>query len=213
MITQNDLAIINNLKKISDQMYFTTDGILRVKHETSIYVVAKLETVFARPFGIYSVQTLLNILSSYKDYQLEYKPDCLEIISGSSKLKYKYSAVVQEVPLVKLPDVSHTFNLTSEGIKQLQKHSRTLHLPLLRIYTDKFTGELVLQLTNSEQESAHSYEIKCGKCPIELDEVLDFESVSLLDIDYVVGIKPGAFIKFKCDSSLIDVTYYYSFRQ
>jgi hypothetical protein len=213
MITANDLIIIRNFSKISDQLYFTTDGILRAKYETSVYAIAKLETVFVRPFGIYSVQTLLSLLSTYKDYSIEYKPDCLEVLSDKSRLKYKYSQLVQEVPLVKLPDGDYKFNLTSENIKQLQRHSSILKTPLLRIYRDKNSSELVLQLTNSEQSSSHTFEINCGKCSIDIDDILDFRLVNLLECDYEVSIKPNAFINFKCISEIVDIVYYYTFKQ
>jgi len=221
MIPQNDLAVLSNFLKVSNQIFISKGNIIRTKTQDSndTFAIAKLEYEFPLGFAIADLGTFINILKANKDYELEFKPSEVHIKTKNSTLKYKYSGdfKIPEIPIPNIPDGNISFSLSNEDLKKLKKYSSILQLKYLRFEYDDFIKKIRLTLTTKNEDSANSFELIIDDFEYpekkSFTNVLNFDMINVLDMDYSIDIAEGKFIHFKCDSELVDVNYYYSFRQ
>jgi hypothetical protein len=228
--TQNDLAIISNFSKISKSLYFSQGNVLRVKpfeyehgsnnseDKGSIYAIATLESDLPIGFGIADVGNFLGLLRT-KNTDIEFHKKELHIIGANTKLKYKYASefYVKECPIYKFPSGQVSFKLPNETLKTLKKFSSLLGLEFLTIEYDEFIKRIRLSLTNlTNQDSSNSYEVIIDdfifEDPYTFSDTLELNIIEPMDIDYKVNVLTGKFCRFESDSNIIDVKYYYSFR-
>jgi len=136
-LSQKTKAILTNFSQISDQMYFREGNELRAGDAAnpSILAIANIEETIPLDFGIYDLRSLLNVISLFKDPEIEFGEHSLSIKEGNSAIRYYYTApsLVVQVPTgtPKKSGYLVEFQMPKDVIQSVLKAASVMSLPTI----------------------------------------------------------------------------------
>jgi len=148
--------------------------------------------------GIYNLPEFLNILSVFKEPELNFTARNITISEGPQKVAYTCS----EPSLIPGPkgsslkelEVVTSFTLPQTEIQSLQKSMNIMNLPHLIIQGD--SENVYIKGKDEDNSSSSSYEYKICDTDKTFTAILKVENLKLMNIDYSVTLT-NRYIKFK----------------
>jgi hypothetical protein len=191
-ISENTLAILNNLKNLNNSILFYPGKEIRhVSSDKSVYVTASIEEDIPNKFAVFSLRELLNVIAVIRDAEVEFRGDHLFIGNDYNSVVFRYTApeVVEDVyaRTMTLGDPAWEIQLSSEQIKNMFKMSAVLDIPDVKVVPSA-AAQLVLY--NARGSHSHNYSVN-AELPTVGDAItFNISVLTLLDCAYVVSCYP-----------------------
>lgn len=206
-LSQETIAILKNYSTINPSVLFKTGNTLAtMSMQRSIFAKAAIREEIERPFGIYELNKFLGVLSMFKEPELRFFDNYLEVFSGKQRVRYTYAdaSLIVAPPEKELtfPEPEVEFDFKADDINSVVKALSIMSLPEICI-----TGNgksLEVQAVNSKNPSADVYSITVGETDKNFRSYIKAENLKFLSKDYKVSVSSKGIVKF----SAPDVTYF-----
>jgi hypothetical protein len=184
------LNILKNFSKFNNSIFIEEGNVLQfISGKRTVAAKATVPTIFPRKFGIYELTRLIAIISLFKDPDLIFKDNYVEIVGDGRSAKYYYSSEevitkVKKLPTLKTHDV--VFKLTNQQLVDVDKAAGVLGLQEIVISGD---GEnLYLQVADVKNPTGNVYSINIGKTNKTFKAIFVSENLKILPCDYEATI-------------------------
>lgn len=207
-LNSNTIEILTNFAAVCPNLQFKTGDVVKTKSPRgTIRAEAKLDQSFPRDFAIYDLNRFISVLSLYKEPELDFKDDYVEIKEDNRTLRYVYTdpkmivAVDYSKP-AKLPDELTSFTLTAEHLSRALKAAKLLNLPNLVILGEN--GKITVTVTDIKNPTSDKYDIDVGDTTENFKLTFQRDALVMLPMDYLVNVYNGPITKLSSDK----ITYY-----
>lgn len=207
-LTPNTIEILTNFTSVCNNLQFKAGNVVKTKSQRgNIRAESVLDQTFPRDFAIYDLSRFISVLSLYKDPELDFKNDYVEIKEDNRTLKYVYTdpKMIVSVDYTKnanLPPELTKFTLSEDQLGKILKASKLLNLPNLVITGSN--GKVTVTVTDIKNPTSDEYVLDV--CDTTEDFKLSFQRdvLVMLPQDYEVTVYTGPITKLSSDK----VTYY-----
>lgn len=205
-LSNETLTLLKNYSTINPSVLFKQGNLLStISPQRSIFAKATVTEEFPRQFAIAELNKFLGVLSMFKDPDLVFHDNYLEVCSGSKKVKYTYadvSAIITPPEKeLKFPDPEVEFDLKADDLNAVVKALSVLSLPELAITG---TGtDVEIQAISSKNSTADSYSQAVASSDKKFRAILKTENLKFLGRDYNVAVAKNI-VKFESQ----DLTYF-----
>jgi len=163
-ISAQTLTILKNFSEINSNLLVNPGKPLKtLSANSALYAEANVSEGFPVSFGIWDLRKFLNIISLFKDPELQFEDKFVAISSpGKSKVKYYYTEPkLLNVPTrdIVMPSKEITFTITQDQLEEIAKAAAVLGVADLCLSHDESTGQLVLKCLNKKVPSSNEYAI------------------------------------------------------
>jgi hypothetical protein len=194
------IQILKNFAMINPNMVFREGKKLAtVNVAKSIFATAQIEEEIPQKFGIYELNSLLQILSFSDDQDIDFGDKSMVIKNDSGAFEYFYCSVNLPEPPTKEVEFEpfFQFDLTSKDIQTISKIMALLAAPTLSIVSEK--GTVTMRIGDKKNSTANNFNRVIGKCKDDFQCDLATENFKLMPNDYKVTIakKPGLAVEFR----------------
>jgi hypothetical protein len=176
---------------------FTADKPLRtISANNGIFAEASIAESFPVSFGIWDLRKFLNIISLFKDPDLQFEEKFVSIAApGKSKVKYYYTQPsLLHVPTrdIAMPSKDISFKITQEQLEEISKAAAVLGVSDLCLRSND-TGELVLTCLNKKSPTSNEYSIQLSNSGPEVSNsefevFFKIENLKFIPGDYTVHL-------------------------
>lgn len=132
-LSSDTITILKNFADINDNLMIKPGNMLKTVHvPPTIYGEAQVSEVFDKFFGIYNLKEFLATIAMFKNPDLTFNDEYVEIIDEDDKtIRTKYFSadanILTKTPeFKKFPDPSVTFKITDTNFRRIQRASSTL---------------------------------------------------------------------------------------
>lgn len=207
-LTPNTIEILTNFSSVCANLQFKAGNVVKTKSPRgNIRAEAILDQSFPRDFAIYDLNRFISVLSLYKEPELDFKDDYVEIKEENRTLRYVYTdpKMILAVDYNKtgnLPAELTKFTLTTDHLSRALKAAKLLNLPNLVIMGEN--GKVTITVTDIKNTSSDKYDIDV--CDTDKDFKLTFQRdvLVMLPEDYEVTVYTGPITKLSSPK----ITYY-----
>lgn len=208
-LSEKTRLILDNFASINEGMLILEGKTQKTMSlSRSILATAVLDEEFPKEVGVYYLPKLLQIISLFKDPDLEFGDKKITFTEGEVSATYTYCepSLIKHPPKDKdLPfgEVKVAFTLTKELFASVQKASKILGNPDLVVQGKD--GKLLLIVKDNKNSSADTFVREVGEATEDFTYSFDSESLKIIQSDYDVQID-GRLAKFA--SKELEITYW-----
>ena len=205
-LSNETITLLKNYSTINPSVLFKQGNtIATISPQRSIFAKASITEDVPRQFAVAELNKFLGVLSMFKDPELNFNDNYVEICSGSKKVRYTYadvSAIITPPEKeLKFPEAEVEFELKADDLNAAVKALSVLSLPELAITGD---GEnVMIQAISSKNSTADNYSQVVATADKKFRAILKTENLKLLNKDYKVSVAKNI-VKFEAD----DITYF-----
>jgi hypothetical protein len=205
-LSNETITLLKNYSTINPSVLFKQGNVLAtISPQRSIFAKASITEEVPRQFAVAELNKFLGVLSMFKDPELNFSDNHVEICSGSKKVRYTYadvSAIITPPEKeLKFPEAEVEFELKADDLNAAVKALSVLSLPELAITGD---GEnVMIQAISSKNSTADNYSQVVATADKKFRAILKTENLKLLNKDYKVSVAKNI-VKFEAD----DITYF-----
>ena len=205
-LSNETITLLKNYSTINPSVLFKQGNtIATISPQRSIFAKASITEDVPRQFAVAELNKFLGVLSMFKDPELNFNDNHVEICSGSKKVRYTYadvSAIITPPEKeLKFPEAEVEFELKADDLNAAVKALSVLSLPELAITGD---GEnVMIQAISSKNSTADNYSQVVATADKKFRAILKTENLKLLNKDYKVSVAKNI-VKFEAD----DITYF-----
>lgn len=205
-LSNETITLLKNYSTINPSVLFKQGNVLAtISPQRSIFAKASITEEVPRQFAVAELNKFLGVLSMFKDPELNFSDNHVEICSGSKKVRYTYadvSAIITPPEKeLKFPEAEVEFDLKADDLNAAVKALSVLSLPELAITGD---GEnVMIQAISSKNSTADNYSQVVATADKKFRAILKTENLKLLNKDYKVSVAKNI-VKFEAD----DITYF-----
>lgn len=206
-LSNETVTLLKNYSSINPSVLFKTGNVVStISPQRSIFAKALVKEEFPQQFGIAELNKFLGVLSMFKDPELRFFDNYLEVFSGMQKVRYTYAdpSVILTPPEKELtfPAPEVEFDVSAEEMSAVVKALSVLALPQIA-----FVGngkDLELQAIDSKNPSADVFSTKLGNTDKTFKAIVKTENIKLLPKNYHISVSSKGIIKFEAQ----DITYF-----
>lgn len=132
-LSSDTITILKNFADINDNLTITPGNVLKTIHvPPTIFGEAQVAEVFDKSFGIYNLKEFLATIAMFKNPDLTFNDEYVEIIDEEDNtIRTKYFSadenILTKIPgFKKFPDPTVTFKITDTNFRRIQRASSTL---------------------------------------------------------------------------------------
>jgi hypothetical protein len=205
-LSNETITLLKNYSTINPSVLFKQGNtIATISPQRSIFAKASITEDVPRQFAVAELNKFLGVLSMFKDPELNFNDNHVEICSGSKKVRYTYadvSAIITPPEKeLKFPEAEVEFELKADDLNAAVKALSVLSLPELAITGD---GEnVMIQAISSKNSTADNYSQVVATADKKFRAILKTENLKLLNKDYKVSVAKNI-VKFEAD----DIIYF-----
>ena len=205
-LSNETITLLKNYSTINPSVLFKQGNtIATISPQRSIFAKASITEDVPRQFAVAELNKFLGVLSMFKDPELNFNDNYVEICSGSKKVRYTYadvSAIITPPEKeLKFPESEVEFELKADDLNAAVKALSVMSLPELAITGD---GEnVMIQAISSKNSTADNYSQVVTTTDKKFRAILKTENLKLLNKDYKVSVAKNI-VKFEAD----DITYF-----
>lgn len=205
-LSNETITLLKNYSTINPSVLFKQGNTLStISPQRSIFAKATIAEDVPQQFAVAELNKFLGVLSMFKDPELNFKENYVEVCSGSKKVRYTYadvSAIITPPEKeLKFPEPEVEFDLKADDLNAVVKALSVLSLPELAITG---TGtDVEIQAISSKNSTADSYSEVVAQTDKKFRAILKTENLKLLNKDYRVSVAKNI-VKFEAS----DVTYF-----
>ena len=205
-LSNETITLLKNYSTINPSVLFKQGNtIATISPQRSIFAKASITEDVPRQFAVAELNKFLGVLSMFKDPELNFNDNYVEICSGSKKVRYTYadvSAIITPPEKeLKFPEAEVEFELKADDLNAAVKALSVMSLPELAITGD---GEnVMIQAISSKNSTADNYSQVVTTTDKKFRAILKTENLKLLNKDYKVSVAKNI-VKFEAD----DIIYF-----
>jgi hypothetical protein len=205
-LSNETITLLKNYSTINPSVLFKQGNtIATISPQRSIFAKASITEDVPRQFAVAELNKFLGVLSMFKDPELNFNDNYVEICSGSKKVRYTYadvSAIITPPEKeLKFPESEVEFELKADDLNAAVKALSVMSLPELAITGD---GEnVMIQAISSKNSTADNYSQVVTTTDKKFRAILKTENLKLLNKDYKVSVAKNI-VKFEAD----DIIYF-----
>lgn len=195
------LNVLKNFSKFNNSIWIEEGSVLQViSGKRTVFAKATVPTIFPKRFGIYELSRFIAIISLFKDPDLIFGDNFVEIVGDGRSAKYFYSSEevivkVSKLPVMKTQDVS--FKFTNQQLIDIDKAAGVLGFQEIIISGD---GEnLFLQVADVKNSTSNVYSINIGKTDKTFKAIFISENLKIMPCDYEASISFKGIMHLKGD--------------
>jgi hypothetical protein len=210
-LSDDTVTVLKNFSSINQSLQFKQGNVLKtISPLKTIFVEATVSETFPSEFALFDLNKLLAKVSLYKDAQLSFDADKINITANkkSDYIKYCSPKVIVTPPEKSItfsaPDCS--FTLSQEDLDWMRKSAGISGSPNFVFESDGSVVNFIA--TDVKDDSADQSKIEIGSVTDgkTFRVVMKVENFKLLDGSYDVSIAKKGLAQFK--HKTIPITYY-----
>jgi len=215
-ISNDTLSVLRNFSSINPNVVLKPgQQVKTISEAKNILAVAEIVEDFPTEMGIYDLNEFLSVVNLVNDPQLNFADNYVDVVGGSSKVKYFFSdSSILTTPQkdITMPDCEVEVSFTDETLSQIRKAASALgHSEMAISATDE---GVYIKVFDSKDSSANIYNRYCpsklanngGYKEGQFEFVINIANLKLLDGDYEVKISSKLISEWK--NTTKPVTYY-----
>lgn len=212
-LSDNTVHILKNFSSINQSLHFKSGNVLKtISPLKTIYVEATISETFPKDFALYDLNKLLAKISLYKEAELAFNDDRLNISTENKKksdyIKYCSPQVIvapKDGKSIQFDDSYCSFTLSSEDLDWMRKSAGISGSPNFVFESD---GEVItFMATDVADDSADQSKIEIATGDDKAFKVvMKVENFKMMDGSYDVAIAKKGLAQFK--HKTVPVTYY-----
>jgi hypothetical protein len=210
-LSDDTVTVLKNFSSINQSLQFKSGNVLKtISPLKTIFVEATISETFPSEFALYDLNKLLAKISLYKDAQLSFDDDKLNISANkkSDYIKYCSPKVIVTPPekSITFGNADCAFSLSQEDLDWMRKSAGISGSPNFVFESDGTTINFIA--TDVKDDSADQSKIEIGTVSDNktFRVVMKVENFKLLDGSYDVAIAKKGLAQFK--HKTIPITYY-----
>ena len=212
-LSDSTVQVLKNFSGINQSLQFKEGNTLKtISPLKTIFVEATVGESFPKEFALYDLNKLLAKVSLYKDAELSFDDDKLNISTDNKKksdyIKYCSPKVIVTPPekSITFGDPDCSFSLSQEDLDWMRKSAGISGSPNFVFESDGSTIYFIA--TDVKDDSADQSKIEIGTVTDsqKFRVVMKVENFKLLEGSYDVEIAKKGLAKFK--NKNVDITYY-----
>ena len=209
-LSENTVTVLKNFSSINQSLQFKSGNVLKtISPLKTIFVEATVGENFPKEFALYDLNKLLAKVSLYKDAELSFDDDKINISQNkkSDYIKYCSPKVIVTPPekSIVFNDPDCSFTLSHEDLEWMRKSAGISGSPNFIFESDGST--IFFIATDVKDDSADQSKIEIGTGDnTKFRVVMKAENFKLLDGSYDVAIAKKGLAQFK--HKTIPITYY-----
>jgi hypothetical protein len=190
------LKVLKNFSSINMSIIFREGNVLSTRSPSnSILAFADIPDTIPRDCAVYDLPKLLTLLSLMDDPQIEFLARDLVIVSGTSKVHYRYTDIAnvqrddKPIPTrdkIRFPEPITTFELTEDTFTRLKKGMDVMQFPNLVVKGED--GFLKLVGCNVGMDSGNKFDVEIGETDKTFRAVFLAENLKMMPGNYMVSI-------------------------
>lgn len=212
-LSDSTVQVLKNFSGINQSLQFKEGNTLKtISPLKTIFVEAAVTESFPKEFALYDLNKLLAKVSLYKDAELSFDDDKLNISTDNKKksdyIKYCSPQVIVRPPekSITFTDPDCSFSLSQEDLDWMRKSAGISGSPNFVFESDGSTIYFIA--TDVKDDSADQSKIEIGTVENgkTFKVVMKVENFKLLEGSYDVAIAKKGLAQFK--HKTVDITYY-----
>lgn len=211
-LSEDTVNVLKNFSSINQSLQFKTGNVLKtISPLKTIFVEATVGENFPKEFALYDLNKLLAKVSLYKDADLSFDDDKLNISTQNKKksdyIKYCSSKVIVVPPekTINIGTPDCAFSLSQEDLEWMKRSAGISGSPNFVFESDGATIQFIA--TDVKDDSADQSKIEIGTGDgTKFKVVMKVENFKLMDGSYDVAIAKKGLAQFK--HKTIPITYY-----
>lgn len=205
-LSSETVSLLKNYSTINPSVLFKQGNTLStISAQRSIFAKAVIKEEVPQTFAIYELNKFLGVLSMFKDPELRFFDNYLEVFSGRQKVRYTYAdpSTIITPPEKELtfPAPEVEFDLKADDLNAVIKALSVLSLPEIAIAGNGTDVEV--QAVNSKNSTADNYSQGIGTTDKTFRVIVKAENLKFLNKDYHVSVGKGI-LKFEAP----EITYF-----
>lgn len=189
-LSQNTLQVLKNFSQINAGMVIQGGNTLRTM-AVARNIVAQAEIEEELPeCAFYNLPEFLNVISLFKDAELDFTEKYVDVGSGRSKVRYFYSdptVIVAPTKDINPPPMEINFNISQESLQELIKSSSVLQLPDIVVECDGETMAIGARDLKNPSSNKFSQEID------SVDGGIDKQFMMVFKAENLQKLRPGSY--------------------
>ena len=212
-LSDDTVTVLKNFSSINQSLLFKSGNTLKtISPLKTIFVEATVGESFPKEFALYDLNKLLAKVSLYKDAELAFDDDKINISTENKKksdyIKYCSPKVIVTAPEkpITFGDPDCSFSLSQEDLDWMRKSAGISGSPNFVFESDGSTIQFIA--TDVKDDSADQSKIEIGSVTDgkTFKVVMKVENFKLLDGSYDVAIAKKGMAQFK--HKTVAITYY-----
>jgi hypothetical protein len=210
-LSDDTVTVLKNFSSINQSLQFKAGNTLRtISPLKTIFVEATVGENFPKEFALYDLNKLLAKISLYKDAELAFDNDKINISANKKSDYIKYCSpkiiILPPEKSITFADPDCSFSLSQEDLDWMRKSAGISGSPNFVFESDGTTIHFIA--TDVKDDSADQSKIEIGTAENgkEFKVVMKVENFKLLDGSYDVAIAKKGLAQFK--HKTIPITYY-----
>jgi len=212
-LSDDTVTVLKNFSSINQSLQFKQGNTLKtISPLKTIFVEATVGENFPQEFALYDLNKLLAKVSLYKDAELSFGTDKLNISTENKKksdyIKYCSAKVIVTPPekSITFGDPDCSFSLSQEDLDWMRKSAGISGSPNFVFESDGSTIQFIA--TDVKDDSADQSKVEIGSVTDgkTFRVVMKVENFKLLDGSYDVAIAKKGLAQFK--HKTVAITYY-----
>jgi len=213
-LTDDTVQILKNFSGINQSLLFKSGNTLKtISPLKTIYVEANVSENFPRDFALYDLNKLLAKISLYKEADLSFGEDRLNISTENKKksdyIKYCSPQVIvapKDGKSITLDNIDCSFTLSSEDLEWMRRSAGISGSPNFLFESDGETISFVATDVADDSADKSSVEIGTGDGKTKFKIVMKVENFKMMDGSYDVSVAKKGLAQFKHKS--VPITYF-----
>ena len=211
-LSEGTVAILKNFSTVNQSLQFKVGNTLKtISPLKTIFVEATVEENFPKEFALYDLNKILAKISLYKDADLGFDDDKINISTENKKksdyIKYCSPKIIVTPPekSITFGDPDCSFSLSQEDLAWMQRSAGISGSPNFVFESDGAVINFIA--TDIKDDSADQSKIEIGTSEgAKFRIVMKVENFKLIDGSYDVSIAKKGMARFK--HKTINITYY-----
>lgn len=211
-LSDSTVQILKNFSGINQSLQFKEGNVLKtISPMKTIFVEASVGETFPKEFALYDLNKLLAKVSLYKEAELAFDEDRLNISTENKKksdfIKYCSPKLIVSPPekSITFGDADCSFSLSQEDLDWMRKSAGISGSPNFVFESDGDTIYFIATDVKDDSADVSKIEIGTGDGS-KFRVVMKVENFKLLEGSYDVSIAKKGLSRFK--HKTVDITYY-----
>jgi len=210
-LSEGTVAILKNFSTVNQSLQFKAGNTLKtISPLKTIFVEATIEENFPKEFALYDLNKILAKISLYKDADLGFDDDKINISTENKKksdyIKYCSPKIIVTPPekSITFGDPDCSFSLSQEDLAWMQRSAGISGSPNFVFESDGAVINFIA--TDIKDDSADQSKIEIGASDTKFKVVMKVDNFKMLDGSYDVSVSRRGMAMFK--NKNLPVTYY-----
>lgn len=201
--SEETLAVLKNFAAINPNLVFMPGKVLRtISVHKSVLAQATIAEEIPIKAAVYDLQCFLSTLALFQDSDVNFESDHFTIKSGSSRVKYVYTA--ENLLVSPPPNNINIPGRVTVDVKWSDIQSVTRAAGVLSLGEISFTGTngtILLSAVDSKNPTSNRFdvEVATGVDCKDFDQLIKVENMRLMPFDYKVSLADKV-ANFKSDT-------------